>query len=232
MKVGILGGGLSGIALQRFLRHESVVVEKEERPGGLCRTIEKNGFKYDIGGHILFSKDQAIMEVVKAILGDNINYCKRANTILYKGRYVKYPFENGLGALDKADIYDCLIGYLKNDHPKPGNLEEWIYYTFGDGIARQYLAPYNEKIWKEPLKNISLDWVERVPKPPLEDIVKSCLGIETEGYLHPTLFPLSEKGRRRVAHKNGPESGRAGSDELRDQDHQEKRQELGCSERL
>ncbi len=113
MRIGILGGGLSGITLQRFLDHQSEVLEKEDRVGGLCRTFEKNGFKYDIGGHILFSKNRDILDFFKTVLEGNINYCKRNNKVFFKSRYMKYPFENGLSALDRNDLYECLIGYLK-----------------------------------------------------------------------------------------------------------------------
>jgi len=194
MNIGILGGGLSGVTLQRFLTHNSEILEKENRPGGLCRTFQKDGFSYDIGGHILFSKDNIILDMIKEILGENINYCKRSNKIYYKGLYVKYPFENGLGILTKEDIYECLIGYIKNNHPEPANFLEWIYYTFGDGIAEKYLVPYNKKIWKTPLDEMSLEWVERVPKPPVEDIIKSALGIETEGYTHQLYFNYPSTG--------------------------------------
>jgi protoporphyrinogen oxidase len=188
MRIGILGGGLSAVTLQRFLNLESEILEKEDRVGGLCRTFEKDGFCYDVGGHILFSKDEKVMELVRTTLAENITRCKRDSKIFFKGRFVKYPFENGLDALDKEDIYECLIGYLKNEHPKPNNLMEWIYYTFGDGIASKYLVPYNQKIWKYDLEKMSLEWVERIPKPPVEDVVKSALGIETEGYVHQLYF--------------------------------------------
>jgi protoporphyrinogen oxidase len=188
VNIGILGGGISGLTLQRFLQHPSDVLEKAAVPGGLCRTFWKDGFGFDIGGHILFSKHQHVNELVNQLLGDNINYCKRANKILYKGRYVKYPFENDLGALDKQDCYECLIDYLKNDHPEPTNFEEWAYYTFGKSIADKYLIPYNRKIWKLGPREMGLEWVGRVPKPPTEDVVKSALGIETEGYTHQLYF--------------------------------------------
>jgi protoporphyrinogen oxidase len=188
MNIGILGGGISGLTLQRFLRHPSEVLEKAAVPGGLCRTFWKEGFGFDIGGHILFSKHQHVNELVNQLLGDNINYCKRANKILYKGRYVKYPFENDLGSLDKQDCYECLIDYLKNDHPEPTNFEEWAYYTFGRSIADKYLIPYNRKIWKLEPREMGLEWVGRVPRPPMEDVVKSALGVETEGYTHQLHF--------------------------------------------
>lgn len=194
MRIGILGGGLSGITLQRLLRCDNILLEKEDRVGGLCRTFRKNGFAYDIGGHILFSKDTALMVFVKHLLANNITFCRRENKILFKNRFVKYPFENGLSSLDKQDVYECLAEYILNKHPKPTNFFEWIYHTFGTGIAEKYLVPYNEKIWKHDLHDMGLEWVERVPKPPVEDIIKSALGIETEGYVHQLHFCYPDRG--------------------------------------
>jgi protoporphyrinogen oxidase len=195
MNIGILGGGITGITLQRYLNHESEVLEAAARPGGLCSTIFKDGFGYDIGGHILFSKNQQINDLVEALLGDNCGKARRANQIYFKNRLVKYPFENGLGVLDTDDIYKCLIGYLQRDHyPDPTNLREWCYHRFGKGIAEMYLLPYNEKIWNTPTDRMSLEWVDRIPSPPLEDVVRSALGIQTEGYLHQLYFKYPKKG--------------------------------------
>lgn len=195
MTVGILGGGITGVAIQRFLEDESVVLEADDEPGGLCRTFWKDGFGYDLGGHILFSKNERVNELVNQLLGDNINQCRRANKILYGDRYVKYPFENDLGSLAPEDAYDCLIGYLKNDFSgSVTNLREWAYATFGKGIAEKYFVPYNEKIWNISADELGLDFVERIPKPPMEDVVRSALGIETEGYLHQLYFRYPREG--------------------------------------
>ncbi len=188
MITGILGGGLAGITLQHFMDSPSEVLERQEVAGGLCRSFSKDGFTYDIGGHILFSRDEDMLSRMTGALGENLDRRRRNNLILYADRYLKYPFENGLGALEKEEIFECLMGFLSNPHPEPGDFEEWVYYTFGDGIAGKYLIPYNEKIWKVALSSIGLEWVERVPRPPLEDIVKSALGIETEGYSHQLYF--------------------------------------------
>jgi protoporphyrinogen oxidase len=98
--------------------------------------------------------------------------------------------------LDKEDIYECLIGYLKRgEYPKPSNLREWCYHRFGKGLAEMYLIPYNEKIWNTATDRMSLEWVvDRIPSPPLEDVVKSALGYETEGYLHQLYFKYPKKG--------------------------------------
>lgn len=188
MHIGILGGGISGLTLHRFLKQPSEVLEKAAVPGGLCRSFWKDGFGFDIGGHILFSKHKHVNELINQLLGENINHCRRENKILIKGRYVKYPFENDLAALDKQDAYECLIDYLKADFPQPTNLEEWAYATFGRAISEMYFLPYNRKIWKMEPREMGLEWVSRIPKPPMEDVVKSALGIATEGYTHQLFF--------------------------------------------
>ena len=183
------------MALAHYLKHPAEILEAASSTGGLCKTIWKDGFGYDIGGHILFSKHQEINDIVDRLLEGNMNRCKRANKILLNGCYVKYPFENDLGSLEKQDTYECLMGYLTKDYPKPKtNLKEWSYYTFGKGISEKYFIPYNEKIWNVRAEELSLEWVERIPQPPMEDVVKSALGIETEGYLHQLYFRYPSEG--------------------------------------
>ena len=190
----ILGGGLSGLSVAHYLGEDCLVLEAEETPGGLCRSFNKEGFTYDIGGHIIFSKDRNLLDEITGWLGENVDQKRRNNQILYGDRFVKYPFENGLSALDRQDIYECLISFLNRSDLIPDNLEEWCYARFGDGIAEKYLIPYNRKIWKRDLKELSLLWVDRIPDPSREDIVKSALGIETEGYTHQLHFYYPRSG--------------------------------------
>ena len=193
INIGILGGGISGLSLAYFLQYDHNVqnyeiLEKGNLCGGLCTTFEKNGFMYDIGGHIIFSSNKEILKFEIDLMGDRIHKKRRNNKIWYKGRLVKYPFENGLYALDKDEIFECLRDYLNNNHPKPTNLKEWFYYTFGTSLSEKYMLPYNEKIWKIDPQNMGIEWVERIPKPPIEDVIKSAIGIETEGYTHQLYF--------------------------------------------
>ncbi len=189
-KVGILGGGLAGLTVAAHLDASSEVLEGGSRPGGHCQSVVEEGFTYDAGGpHIMFSRNQKTLDYMVSLLGDNVNRARRANKIFFKDRYVKYPFENGLYDLEPQDRFECLYHYMHNDHPAPTNFKEWIYRTFGTGLAEKYLIPYNEKIWNVPADQMSMDWVEgRVPKPPVEDVIKAAVGVETEGYTHQLYF--------------------------------------------
>ncbi|MGO8995334.1 MAG: protoporphyrinogen/coproporphyrinogen oxidase [Polyangiaceae bacterium] len=193
--VGILGGGVSGLFTAYFLGGDVEVLEADSTTGGLSRCFGGEGFRSDIGGHILFSKDKEALSHEIAILGDNVQLGLRANKILYKGLHVKYPFENGIDILPKEDIVDILYSFIDNPHKaKPTNFREWMYHTFGNGLTDRYLLPYNTKIWKTPAEDMSLEWVDKVPRPPLLDLVKTAVGIQTEGYTHQLHFHYPRKG--------------------------------------
>jgi protoporphyrinogen oxidase len=197
MKIGILGGGLVGLVVASQCRkHECEVLELDDECGGHCRTLREEGYTFDLGGpHILFSRNQEILSYMYDKLGDNLAMRRRNNMIWFDGRLVKYPFENGLYALAPQDRFECLYHYLNNDYPTPTNFKEWIYHAFGKGIAEKYMIPYNEKIWNVPAEEMAFDWVEgRVPRPPVEDVIKSAVGVETEGYTHQLNFGYPKSG--------------------------------------
>ncbi len=196
--IGILGGGISGIALAAHLPGRDLeILEKRSRIGGLCGTLIENGFTFDAAGpHIMFSKNKDVLNLMISVLGDNVHQGRRENRIYFKGRHVKYPFENDLASLPKEDTFECILGYLQNPHAHdtPHNLAEWSYATFGAGISDKYFIPYNHKIWNYDPHKIGLEFVARIPKPPMEDVLKSAIGIPTEGYLHQLYFSYPTEG--------------------------------------
>jgi protoporphyrinogen oxidase len=200
VKTVILGGGLSGLTLARLMQEQGedvTVLEAEPEYGGLCRSRTDQGFTFDTGGsHIIFSRDDEVLAFMRRMIAGNEQRNNRTTKIFYKQRLVKYPFENGLSDLPQEDRFFCINGFIqtliavgKGEIPPPANFREWIYYTFGNGIAECYMIPYNEKIWKYPTDKMSLHWVDgRIPRPPVEDIIKSAIGINTEGYTHQAVF--------------------------------------------
>lgn len=202
----VLGAGLAGLSFAyeaTRLGHSVTLVEKEAEAGGLLRSEEVNGYVFDTGGsHVIFSKYPERVKFLTRILNGNIVRNRRDARIFYNGTLVKYPFENGLYALPaekryKAlkDILERYIEYRCGGSRSVENFEEWLYATFGETIASEYLVPYNRKLWKRDLKQISLDWVgNRVPQPPLDDVIRSAVGIPTEGYLHQLFFYYPRSG--------------------------------------
>lgn len=194
MKTLILGGGLAGVLLASELRGDIVILEKNERAGGLCRSFMHDGISCDIGPHILFSRNEAALK--KLLSCTDTEKVRRSNQILHRGKRVKYPFENDLAALSAEECEYCLQEFLSNPYENytPQNMIQFFLKTFGEGITRLYLQPYNEKIWKFDPAFMDTQMVERIPKPPAEDIVRSARGESTEGYLHQLYFNYPVSG--------------------------------------
>lgn len=200
MNILILGAGLAGISLARYLQEYKEVssidiIEKDDAIGGLCRSIHKDGYTYDIGPHILFSKDKEMLNLMLDVLPEK-NDLKRSNQIIYKGRYVQYPFENDLSKLPKDDLNYCLASFLNNPYKsyKPQNMLQFFLKTFGEGITNIYLRPYNEKIWKFDPSFMDTQMVERIPQPMDEEILRSANGETVDGYVHQLYFHFPKHG--------------------------------------
>jgi len=198
VSTGIIGAGPSGLSMAMFLDDEVAVLEQGDHPGGRASTFVREGFTFDHGPHIMFSRNKEVLDFMVRSLGANVHQCRRNNKISFKGRLVKYPFENDLHSLPLEDNYECLRDYLfnpyKDQYPEPANLEEWLLATFGRSICDKYLIPYNEKVWNVPVADLSMLWADRIPKPDPDDLLKSSLGFETEGYVHQLFYNYPLRG--------------------------------------
>ena len=210
-RVAILGGGITGITLATLLERRGVdyqLFEAAPKLGGLCGSETIDGFTADVsGGHIIFSKHKPVLDFIFDALSEvGVQETKRKTGIYYRGRYVRYPFENGLADLPAEDNYACLSGYVhaymerQAGTPQPENFEGWCKWRFGEGISENFMFPYNRKLWKTDLEEMSTRWVAgRVPDAPVDDVLRAATGVRTEGYQHQSVFwyPL-EGGFERI----------------------------------
>ncbi|MCB9883715.1 MAG: FAD-dependent oxidoreductase [Planctomycetes bacterium] len=200
MKICILGGGVTGLSVARLLdpaRFTVRVLERASVLGGLCRSSVVEGFTCDhAGGHIVFSKNKAVLDWMLDHVGRDNTVEKDRNTrIRWHDRYVPYPFENGVGHLTPEAKFDCLKGYLEaaarreRGEPCPTDFENWVLWKMGRGFAEHFMFPYNRKLWECDLSKMASAWVAgRVPDAPVDDILKAAVGLETKGYVHQAKF--------------------------------------------
>lgn len=170
----VVGAGPTGIGAASNLSQRGLdylLVDAHTCPGGLARSVvDKNGFTWDMGGHVQFSHYDRFDEYMDAALGpDDWLHHTRQSWIWIAGRFVPYPFQNNLHRLPDQERERCLATLPDRDsngHPKPSDFKSWIELNFGAGIADLFMVPYNLKTWAHPLELMGCQWVgDRVALP-------------------------------------------------------------------
>lgn len=169
-RVVIIGAGPAGLAAAWELAQSGAsVIVLESDPhhvGGLARTLNYNGFRFDIGAHRFFSKNPDICFWWRARLPNDFIKIKRLTRIYYRGRFYHYPLRAG-NALINLGLFTsaaCVASYLWRKvspiHPER-SFEDWVINRFGDRLYRIFFKTYTEKVWGMPCSEISSDWASQ-----------------------------------------------------------------------
>ena len=189
-QVGVLGAGASGLSFALLHDADIQIIESADQPGGHSRSRSIDGWVFDRGPHIIFSRNQLLLDCIVSSLGSNVHQCRRNNKVSILGALAKYPIENDLAALPHPLRGDAVLSFLAargSDH-QIDNLAEWFTAAFGEVLTSLYFRPYNEKVWNVPLEELSMSWSDRIPQAPIEDVIRGALGESTEGYLHQLFY--------------------------------------------
>lgn len=181
----ILGGGLAGLSTAHHLGglgvRSRLVVEARETVGGTAGSMKTRGFTFDFTGHLLHLHDPYGKTFILGLLKDNVAALERRAWIYSQGAYTRYPFQANTRGLPPAAVLDCVAGFLETVHrPRPlaknPDFLSWSRATFGDGITRHFMKPYNEKLWQIPLPRMTTEWQGRfVPKPAAAEVLYGAL---------------------------------------------------------
>lgn len=185
MKFTILGAGLSGISCSYHLGHENCLIyEKNNYLGGHIHSEFINGFTWDEGPHVSFTKNEYVKELFESnIEGEFFEYPVSTSNY-YKGNWIPHPAQSNLWAVPQPLRDKCLSDFLNSRNLTdlvPNNYNEWLNIAFGETFAKAFPFKYTKKYWTTTPKNLSTDWVgERVFSPKIDDVNK--------GYLQPLSF--------------------------------------------
>jgi protoporphyrinogen oxidase len=166
----ILGGGLTGLSAGYVLSGAGFsvkVFESDSTVGGLSRTIENEGFRFDLGGHRFFTKDERINAFVRELMGEELITVPRTSKILMRGKYFDYPLKPlnavfGLGIPVTLRIFaDYGVEKAKSliKRTEAVSLEDWVVNQFGRTMFNIYFKGYSEKVWGIGCDRISAEWV-------------------------------------------------------------------------
>ena len=165
--VAIIGAGPAGLTAAYLLGkagYRVTVIEKDPRyVGGISRTVEHRGFRFDIGGHRFFSKSQPVVDLWNEILPDDFIERPRMSRIYYEGKFYSYPLRafEALGNLGIWRSTLCMASYAKaklRPNPQVRSFEDWVVNQFGHKLYSIFFKTYTEKVWGMPCDTMSADW--------------------------------------------------------------------------
>ncbi len=203
----ILGGGLAGLSSGYVLTEAGLDVSIYERDavvGGLSKTIEKNGFRFDLGGHRFFTNDEKVNTMVRNLMGKELCSVHRSSKIYLRNKYFDYPLKpfNAIFGLGIPTTARILADYVRETIARSFrkreivSLEDWVVSNFGRTMFAIYFKEYSEKVWGIDCKNISAGWVaQRIKGLSLAKAVKNAffkfsgrdLATLTDSFYYPAL---------------------------------------------
>jgi len=165
--VVVIGAGPAGLTAAYQLgkmRIDATVLEADDTVGGISRTVERDGWRFDLGGHRFFTKVRAVETLWHEILPDGDFLMRpRMSRIFLNGKYIDYPLRafNALSRLGPIEAVRCMLSYLwVRIHPPKdkSTFEGWTASRFGWRLYRMLFKTYTEKVWGVDANEIQADW--------------------------------------------------------------------------
>lgn len=176
----ILGGGLSGLATAYFLGDmDYLILEKEDTPGGYCRTIPNKRYVWDFAGHFYHFKTEKYKKIFLSLVEqDQIVKQKKNTKIFYRDKLIDYPFQTNIHELEKGEFIECLYDlYFRDMDVEYADFLGMLYAKFGKAITEKFLRPYNEKLYATDLRKLDKDAMGRFfPYADFEQVMKNMQG--------------------------------------------------------
>lgn len=199
--VVIIGAGPAGLSAGYELSKKNLkvlIIEKKNNVGGLAETKVFGEYRYDIGPHRFFTKNQEIEKLFLTILGDDSVEVDRFTRIFYKNKFFNYPLTIvnaifGLGFLESIFILLSFIwAKLKNllRMTSINNFEEWVTDKFGKKLFQNFFKVYTEKVWGINCSEIGVEWAAQRIK-----------GLSLYTAIKTSLFPNSTKKPKSLINK-------------------------------
>jgi len=166
-KTIILGGGITGLSAASFLDNDYLILEKEDKVGGYCKTISRNGFTWDDSGHFFHFKNKEIKEYITENIECELLNVNKITNIYYKGDLIDFPFQYNIHQLPKNEFIECLYDVYNNKETDTTTFKSYVSSTLGKAISDKFIIPYNEKLYACDLDKLEYNSMGRFFPPVL-----------------------------------------------------------------
>jgi protoporphyrinogen oxidase len=180
----VVGAGPAGLAAAHGLVERGLpatVFERDPWVGGIARTVEHQGYRFDLGGHRFFTKVEGIQQLWEETLGEDFLIRSRLSRIHYRGKFFHYPLRpinalSGLGVVESARVLGSYLHARAFPSPEETTFEQWVVNRFGRRLFEIFFETYTEKVWGIPCSAISAEWAaQRIRNLDLLTAVKNAL---------------------------------------------------------
>jgi protoporphyrinogen oxidase len=164
--VAVLGAGPAGLtAAYRLVRRgvPVVVFEAGEEVGGLARTVVRDGYRFDLGGHRFFTKSDEVEALWEDLLGSELLVRPRLSRIYWRGRFIEYPLRPAdvFAKVGPLELARSLASYARahlRRPPEAETYEDWVSARFGRRLFELFFKTYTEKVWGVPTDELRAEW--------------------------------------------------------------------------
>ncbi len=193
----VVGAGVSGLAFANEVRDRVLVLEREEEPGGWCRTVKQDGFVWDYSGHFFHFRRPEIDAWLRERMPANSvrTVEKRTRVTTVAGDEVDFPFQTHLHQLPQPAFVACLADWAAAARaPGAGagarSFKDMLERRFGRAVCDSFLVPYNEKVYATDLDRLDKDAMGRFfPQASLEDALAALGGARLATYNDTFTYP-------------------------------------------
>ena len=162
----VLGAGPAGLTAAYELAKKGwpvVVVEAEDQVGGLAKTVLRDGYRFDLGGHRFFTKAEEVEALWHEVLDDEFLERPRMSRIYWNGRFLDYPLRGPdvIRKLGPVELVRSLASYLRAALRRKGpedTFEQWVSNRFGRRLYEHFFKSYTEKVWGVPTSELRAEW--------------------------------------------------------------------------